>query len=204
MTRGAAHEQDKQPLDEMDIGRANEYRLLSTLLRGSPNSAFLARIAQIRGDATAIGRCHAALAQAAVKANADSIEREYFDLFIGVGRGKLMPYASYYRTGFLQDRPLASIRASLDKLRIERASGNAEPEDHVGFLCEYMAGFIDGHFSAAHGSDKVFYQGHLTPWIGRFFKDLKLNDTSDFYRKVGALGEVFMDIESRAMTMGGE
>ena len=45
--------------------------------------------------------------------SAEKIAREFFDLFIGVGRGELLPYGSYYLTGFLHERPLARLRENL-------------------------------------------------------------------------------------------
>ena len=69
------------------------------------------------------------------------MEREYFDLFIGMGRGEILPYASYYLTGFLHERPLARLRGDLIAFGIERAENNPEPEDNAATLCEIMAGF---------------------------------------------------------------
>ena len=77
-------------------------------------------------------------------------EREYFDLFIGVGRGEILPYASYYLTGFLHERPLARLRGDLPLFGIERVDNNPEPEDNAATLCEIMAGFADGRFAATH------------------------------------------------------
>ena len=59
--------------------------------------------------------------------NAERVEREYFDLFIGLGRGELLPYGSYYLTGFLHERPLARLREDLEpaRHRARRRSGRA-------------------------------------------------------------------------------
>ena len=54
---------------------------------------------------------------------AERVEREYFNLFIGLGRGELLPYGSYYQSGFLHERPLARLREQLSRLGIERAEG---------------------------------------------------------------------------------
>jgi len=53
------------------------------------------------------------LGEAALDADVARIEREYFDLFIGLGRGELLPYASYYLTGFLNERPLSRLLTTL-------------------------------------------------------------------------------------------
>src|SRR5499425_1238635 len=116
-------------LDEVDAARAQEYALLAALLARAPSAGLLERLAGLRGDATPLGVAHAALAEAASRARPDKVEREFFNLFIGLGRGELMPYGSYYLTGFLYERPLSRLRADLAALGIARAEGNVEPED---------------------------------------------------------------------------
>jgi TorA maturation chaperone TorD len=46
------------------------------------------------------------------------IRNEYVELFVGVGRGEVLPFASYYLTGFLNDRPLANLRGEMDAIGI--------------------------------------------------------------------------------------
>src|SRR4029077_6632865 len=181
--------------------RAQEYALLSVLLARAPDTALLPRLATLRGNASPLGLAHAALAEAAERTSIERVEREYFDLFIGLGRGELLPYGSYYLTGFLHERPLARLRAHLDKLGIERAEGQAEPEDHAAILCEIMSGLASRRFSAPASSDREVLQPHLAPWIGRFFADLEQADAADFYRRVGALGRVFVQIETEAFAL---
>jgi hypothetical protein len=118
-------------VDEVDAARAQEYALLSTLLSRSPDGQLIGRLARLRGDASPLGLAHAALGEAAVRASIERVGREYFDLFIGLGRGELLPYASYYLTGFLHDRPLARLRQDLRRLGIERIEGQSEPEGHA-------------------------------------------------------------------------
>jgi TorA maturation chaperone TorD len=196
----------KQPaasgaLDEVDAARAQEYALLSLLLARAPDAALLARLAELRADGSPLGLAHAALAEAASRADVERVEREYFDLFIGLGRGELLPYGSYYLSGFLHERPLARLRAHLSRLGIERAAGQAEPEDHAAILCEIMAGLANGRFPAPAGADRELFEQHLAPWIGRFFADLERAEAADFYRRIGTLGRVFVDIETEAFAL---
>ena len=187
--------------DEVDAARAQEYALLSLLLARAPAAGLLERLAALRGDATPLGLAHAALAEAAQGAKVERVEREYFDLFIGLGRGELLPYGSYYLTGFLHERPLARLRKDLDKLGIERAAGQAEPEDHAAILCEIMAGLVSGRFQTPPGADRELFEAHLAPWIGRFFADLEQAESANFYRGVGALGRLFVNIETDAFAL---
>lgn len=188
-------------VDEVDAARAQEYALLSTLLARAPDAALLKRIAELRGDTTPIGLAHIALAEAASQASMEKVEREFFNLFIGIGRGELMPYASYYLTGFLHERPLARLREDLGKLGIERTEGNTEPEDHAATLCEIMAGLAGGRFGATAGGDQEIFKKHMAPWIGRFFSDLECADAANFYRPVGTIGRLLVDIETEAFAL---
>jgi TorA maturation chaperone TorD len=187
--------------DDVAAARAREYALLSALLIRAPNAEFLAKLATLRGDPTPLGVAHAALAQAASETTAEHVEREYFDLFIGIGRGEILPYGSYYLTGFLHERPLARLRGDLAPLGIERADGNCEPEDHAATLCEIMAGLVSGALPAPAGTDQQIFEKHLAPWIGRLFADLERAESARLYRHVGTLGRVFVDIEMEAFAL---
>jgi TorA maturation chaperone TorD len=188
-------------IEDIEIARARQYGLLAVLLARAPDADLLARLATLRGDDSLLGLAHAGLAEAAAGASTERVAREFFDLFIGIGRGELLPYASYYLTGFLHQRPLARIRADLEKLGIERTDGQAEPEDHAALLCDVMAGLADRRFPAASGADLDFFENHLAPWIGRFFADLEDARGAQFYRHVGRLGRVFVTVESEAFTL---
>jgi TorA maturation chaperone TorD len=187
-------------VDELDHARAQEYALLATLLSRAPDENLIGRLTQLPGDSTPLGMAHSALAEAAARVGAEQAAREYFDLFVGLGRGELLPYASYYLTGFVQGRPLARLRETLRSIGIERAHGHAEPEDNAGFLFEIMAGLAGGDIAAPADVQRDIFKRHVEPWIGRFFADLEQAGAADFYASVGALGRTFMKIESEAFT----
>jgi TorA maturation chaperone TorD len=193
--------QDQQPLDDVAAARAQEYALLATLLGRAPDAKLLKSLAGLRGDATPLGVAHAALAQAASETSVERAEREFFNLFIGLGRGELLPYASYYLTGFLHERPLARLRSDLAPLGIGRAENNNEPEDHAATLCEIMAGLVSGRLPAPPGADQQIFEKHLSPWIARFFADLERAEAADLYRRIGTLGRVFIEVETEAFSL---
>jgi TorA maturation chaperone TorD len=193
-------------IDDVDAARAQEYALLATLLARAPDRDLLARLARLKSDESPLGAAHAKLAEAAGAAEAARLEREYFDLFLGVGRGELLPYGSYYLTGFLHERPLARLRGDLADLGIARAEEQCEPEDHIAILCEVMAGLAGGRFAANAGderrrTEKQFFDKHLAPWARRFFADLERAEAADFYRAVAAVGATFIDIETEAFAL---
>jgi TorA maturation chaperone TorD len=205
--RRAAHSEAEaqaasSSVDEVDQARAREYSLLSTLLARSPDARMLERLARLRGDAaTPLGRAHAALGKAAASATAEGAEQEYFALFVGLGDGGLLPYASYYFTGFLQGRPLARLRDTLCRLRIERAPEHSEPEDHVALLLAIMASLVGGWIAAPAGADREIFEQYLAPWIQHFFADMERAQSAEFYASVGALGLAFMQIEAEAFAL---
>jgi TorA maturation chaperone TorD len=187
-------------IDEIDHARAREYLLLAALLSHSPDLQTIENLAGLSGDTTPLGAAHATLAAAAASVSLESIERDYFDLFVGLGRGELFPYASYYLTGYLYGRPLARVRETMKQLGIERTEGRFEPEDHVAVLFEVMAGLASGEIVAPGGADRNTFESHLKPWIARFFADLERAESA-FYARVGTLGRTFMEIETEAFSL---
>jgi TorA maturation chaperone TorD len=189
------------PVDEIDALRAQEYDLLAAVLGRAPAPDLLAALQGLDGDASPLGQAHAAFGRAAREADARAVGRDYFALFVGVGRGLIMPYASYYLTGFLNERPLAKVRQDFAELGIERDPASSEPEDAAATLLEVMANLAGGRLTTEAGADHRFFERHLKPWIGRFFTDVAAQAATPFYRSVGELGEVFTTIETEAFAM---
>jgi len=185
--------------DGMTTERARLFALLGRLLVAAPDAGLLAALAQLRGDGTALGAAYGSLAAAARASDPVAAEREFHNLFIGLGRGELLPFASYYLTGFLHDRPLAELRGDLARLGLERAEGIAEPEDHIGSECEVYAGLLSGSFDGGTAQAEAFFTKHLRPWGGRVFADLETAKAARFYRAVGKLGRVAIEIEQAAL-----
>lgn len=187
--------------DDTDIARAHEYGLLATLLGREPGTDLLSALAGMIGDPSPLGRAHSALAEAAAETDAATAARQHFRLFVGVGRGEFLPYASYYLTGFVHERPLARVREDLARLGVARAETTHEPEDHIAILCEIMAGLAAGHFGDGLETQKHFFKRHIEPWAGRFFADLEAVADAPFYARVGAVGRTFLEIEAQAFDL---
>lgn len=184
--------------------RAHQYQLLARLLAAPPDADLLRLAASFEGDDTDLGRALAALARVATRTTPTAAAEEYQDLFIGIGRGELVPYGSYYLTGFLHEKPLAKLRVDMARLGIERAPDVKEPEDHIAAVCEMMAGLITGAFATPLdlGGQRSFFETHLSPWADQFFEDLEGARAAVLYAPVGTLGRVFMGIERTAFGMG--
>lgn len=183
--------------------RADLYDFLGALLASPPDAAMLGKCAGLSGDDSALGQAVTALAKVANASRADDVESEFNALFIGLGRGELLPYASYYLTGFLNEKPLADLRSDMAEMAIARADDVHEPEDNIASLFEMMSGMVLGRFAepVPLARQKAFFDKHIGPWAAHFFADLEGAQNSVFYAAVGAAGRAFMEIEAEAFRM---
>jgi TorA maturation chaperone TorD len=190
-------------LAEEDALRAQVYRLLGRLLAEAPSGDLLRRVGAMIGDTTPMGEAVDALARAAREIGEPAAEREYFHLFIGLAGGEMHPYASYYLTGFLYEKPLARLRSDLARLGIANGSDRGEPEDHIAALCETMAAMIEGSFGkpVPVAEQRAFFDKHIAPWAARFFADLEKSERARLYKPLGAIGRHFMAIEADAFAL---
>jgi TorA maturation chaperone TorD len=183
--------------------RASAYSLLAALLRASPDQALLDYVARLsppgetRPDA--LGEAMAQLAEAAVKVDPDQLEDEYNNLFIGIGKGEVVPYGSWYLTGFLMEKPLSDLRDDLKALGFERNDHVHEPEDHAAAIFEVFSVMIGE--PSGHAEQQRFFEKHMKPWLGRFFADLGSARSADFYKPVAQFGAAFIDLEQAYLSM---
>lgn len=186
-----------------DRQRAQCYTLLAHLLARIPQDDTLAVVAGLEGDESALGQAVDALAAAARDTSPAQADDEFHDLFVGTGRGELVPYASYYLTGFLHEKPLARLRQDMARRGIERAKDTHEPEDQIASVCEIMAGLIEGRFGApaSLAEQADFFDRHVGSWAPQFFADLENAKAASLYRPVGTLGRLFIEIETTAFKM---
>ncbi len=196
---------DSTSVSEEDALRADMYDFLASLLRKEPSDDLIAKVAQLSGDDTPIGRASAVLAHLANTMDNGLIRNEYVEMFIGVGRGEILPFASYYLTGFLNDKPLANLRAEMMEIGIVRVDGVKEPEDHIASLFDMMSGLIQGQFGKTFSiaEQAKFFNKHIEPWAGLLMRDIEAAKTVVFYAPVGTIGKTFLEIESAAFSMDG-
>lgn len=186
---------------DADALRAATWRLLGHLLAGPPDEALLDSLRALESPGEReIEQAWRALRQAAIAHDAVAWEREYSALFIGLAEGELNPYASWYLTGRVMDRPLARLRGDLARLGIERDPMSGEPEDHAGALCETLSLLADDP-GVGFEQQRDFYRSHAGTWLPRFFKDLSEAPSSRAYQGVAALGTAFIAIEEAYLSM---
>lgn len=190
-------------LAEEDALRAQVYDLLANLLSKPPPDDELKTLAGLSGDDSEMGRAITALARVAAGSDAVAVSDEYHALFVGIGRGELLPYGSYYLTGFLHEKPLARLREDMTSFGVKRADSVSEPEDHAASVLEVMAGLIDGRFGTAASLEqqKEFFDAHIESWMTVFFQDLAGASSSVLYAALAQVGARFLEVEAAAFTM---
>ena len=186
-----------------DSLRADLYNYLGLMLSAPPDQMLLEQTAALEGDETPLGEAIQGLARVARVSKPKTVQSEFNALFIGLGRGELLPYASYYLTGFLNEKPLANLRDMMAAFGMARAPDNFEPEDNIASLMEMMAGMIVGRFGSVASVErqKQFFNSHVGTWAVHYFTDLQAAKSSVLYASVGAVGIALMDIEREAFRM---
>ncbi len=187
---------------EEERARAEVYTLLGALLAKSPDREMLGLLRGIEVPTGYPGMPEAwrDLKVAAKEADAEATVDEYFALFIGLGRGEIVPYASSYLTGYLMEKPLADLRGELDRLGFERHQAVKEPEDHAAILCQFM-GMIIAEKRLCLEDQRGVFEHFVRPWMQDFFEDLEQAESASFYRAVGRLGKVFIGIEKQYFSL---
>jgi len=200
----SAHNFEQDDADQLAENqyRAGAYSMLAALLRQPPQQDVLdvvTGLADVVEDKDDFAVAMSMLGLAARAATVAELDDEFHALFIGMGRGELVPYGSWYLTGFLMEKPLGVLRDDLASMGFVRNDSTCEPEDHVAALCEVMALLINE--GRSQGEQTQFFDAHMSPWVGRFFTDLSEAKSAVFYRAVARFGKAFFDFEKQYLAM---
>jgi TorA maturation chaperone TorD len=200
--RGRGETGDRDQATENQY-RAVAYSMLAALLRNPPEQEVLNRVtglADVIEDKDEFAVAMSMLGLSARAARPLELDDEFHALFIGIGRGELVPYGSWYLTGFLMEKPVGVLRDDLAAIGYQRSDGTREPEDHVAALCEVMALMInDGH---SLEQQRLFFDRHIASWFGTFFRDLAEAKSAVFYRSVARFGKAFFDFDKQYLAIG--
>lgn len=199
--------------NKMMTARANFYRFLSRLYllevdealwNAMQNMTFPVDAAEgdmkagfelMRGylDANAKGDLAAVL---------DDLAVDYARIFLsaGVAQGKAaFPYESVYtsRKHLVMQDSRMDVVALYAKRGVTPSKDNYHvPEDHLGYLCEYMAILID---EGAADEQKAFLKNHLLNWVSAFTVDMGKYAATDFYGGLAKLTRGFLLLEQEIM-----
>lgn len=204
----ASHADSSLPSPD-DQARADLYALLARLLLAPPDAALLNALANstpivAQGGDPALERCWEHLTLASSVMDAGAVAAEFNSLFVSIGTPPVDPYGSRYLAGFINDAPLAALRADLARLGLRRAPRVAEFEDHLGALCETMRVLIAGApgiASASIAQQKIFFDRHILPWCDRALDDIAGAEGTNYYRLVARLGAAFLALEAEAFPL---
>ena len=93
---------------------------------------------------------------------------EYDALFLGVGKSEVFLYGSYYLSGFLNEKPLAVLRADLATLGLTQATATAARPRTMSPTCfEVMRYLIAGDDAAVCNLEQQrrFFRAHVQTWV---------------------------------------
>ncbi len=177
--------------------RTDTYALLAALLFRAPDPQLHLQLQNLQWPAdmrAELVEGWNGVREAARKYRQQAIENEFQAIFVGLGKGEVVPYASWYKQGLLMAVPLVHLRRDLAELGLSRRPEAHEPEDHAALLCETMALLAQSR-EVDGGAYARFFQRHVAPWMFAFFTDLGNAPSAGFYRAVAELGRYLLDAE---------
>jgi len=209
MIEAAAQVQMHRPVAPEDRARSDFYALLGRLFQAPPDAKLLGAIAiaddiPVGGDAD-LAHAWRGLIDAASVMDAEAVEDEYQNLFQGIGASEVSIYSAFHTGASSVDHPRIRLRADLHALQLAKPESLTEPDDHFCVLFEAMrvlsAGGA-GRASAPLPEQKRFFETHLEPGVGKFFRAVEAAASANFYRKVAALGAAFIALEAESFRLG--
>ncbi|MBA3595131.1 MAG: molecular chaperone TorD family protein [Pseudomonadota bacterium] len=193
-------------LDE-ETARAEVYGLLAALYYAAPPAELLENIRVAVTEAPAAGAVlessWSELVGAARRLSNEAIAREYEALFGGVGKPEVYLFGSHYLSGFLNEKPLASLRTDLAELGLTRDDAMPETEDHFAYLSEVMRYLIAGDDVAVANltRQREFFARHLQPWAADLCDAIERHPQAAFYRCVATFTQTFLTVEMQGFDM---
>ena len=145
-----------------------------------------------------------AVMKTGLKADMDTLSRDYADLFIGPDALKAAPWASVYLTEDQANcgQPTLQVKAFYREYGIEIDTGENEPDDHIGLMFAFLAHLTGQGLQAVGNGEavepwitaaKAFLEHHMLTWAPRFLEIVGENAISDFYKGGSQLCKVTLD-----------
>ncbi len=193
-------------LDE-ETARAELYGLLALLYYAAPSTALSAQLRVAVTDAPVAGayleRPWRALVGRARELSDAQIAQEYTALFGGVGKPELSLYGSHYLSGFLNEKPLARLRQSMQAFGLRRDDSMSETEDHFACLCEVMRYLIaaDDVAVANLTHQRQFFSSHIQPWVLQMCDQIGRHPQASFYAALAQFTCAFVEVEAQGFEM---
>jgi TorA maturation chaperone TorD len=195
------------PDDSEELARAELYGLLSRLWHAPPDEAMLAqfRVAVTQAPVPG-GYLEAPWGELVAAMRATSVAEaaaEHDALFHGVGKPEVFVYASFHLSGFLNEKPLALLRADLARLGLTRDEQSLETEDHIAYELEVMRWLIAGDDVATCNLEQQrrFFRAHLQTWVDKLCEAVLAQPRAHTWRAVALFTAAFMQVEAQAFDL---
>jgi TorA maturation chaperone TorD len=190
--------------DSEELARAELYGLLARLWVAPPDAELLTQFRVAVTEAPQPGGFLEAPWQTLVAAmratTPEAAASEYDALFGGVGKPEVFLYGSFYLAGFLNERPLALLRADLAQIGLARDETRGETEDHVACVFEVMRFLIAGDDVAVCNLEQQrrFFRAHVQPWVEKLADAVEAQPGARLWRDVAAMTRSFVQVETQA------
>lgn len=193
-------------LDE-EVARAELYGLLSRLFYAPPDAELMAQLQVAVTEAPVPGgflqEPWQQLVGVARTMDATAVADEFDALFGGVGKPEVAPYASHHLAGFLNEKPLAALRADLARLGLTRDEQMPETEDHVAYVFEVMRYLIAGDDVAVANltEQRAFFAAHVQNWVPALCDALAAHPRARFHAALAMLTQAFVSVEAQGFDL---
>jgi len=193
--------------DSEELARAELYGLLARLWLTPPDAPLLAQFGVAVTEAPQRGGYLEAPWQSLVAAmraaTPASAAAEYDALFGGVGKPEVFLYGSFYLAGFLNERPLAVLRADLAELGLTRDASRGETEDHIACVFEVMRYLIAGDDASIANLERQrrFFRAHVQTWVDKLTDAVGAQSGAALWREVAVFTRAFVQVETQGFDM---
>ena len=190
-----------------ELARAELYGLLAQLWLAPPDAELLTQFRVAVTEAPQPGGFLEAPWQALVAAmratTPEAAAAEYEALFGGVGKPEVLLYGSFYLSGFLNEKPLAALRADLAVLGLARDESRGETEDHVACVFEVMRYLIAGDDGGVSNLEQQrrFFRAHVQPWVEQLLDAVAARSRAVLWREVAMLTRALLLVETQGFDM---
>lgn len=202
------------PSDGAEGERAELYGLLAALWLSAPQASLWAQL-QSAAQASVPAAVSSAPAESLLAApwqallvsvremSLGAASDEYDALFAGVGKPEVFLYGSFYLSGFLNEKPLASLRTDLQALGLARDPDRLETEDHIAYGFEVMRYLIAGEDAAVCNLEQQrrFFRGHLQPWVDDLCASTQAHPRAHLWSSIASLTAAFMAVETQGFDL---
>lgn len=193
--------------DSEELARAELYGLLARLWLAPPDAELMTQFrVAVTEPPERGGHLEApweSLVAAMRATTLDAAAAEHEALFHGVGKPEIFAYGSFHLSGFLNERPLAALRADLAALGLTRDASALETEDHIAYLFEVMRYLIAGDDAAVCNLEQQrrFFRAHVQTWVERLCDTVEAHPLAHTWRAVAAMTRAFVLVETQAFDL---